>query len=117
MSDIKKCRCGNLFRPFAPHQTRCMRCITLTHPKKPTDGMPDMTSEFVEWFIYTWHTMRKDAGIKVDDGIVKTYSERKVTTKKSLPQMCRERGVEVSTVRKRMQRGWTLSEALEGKRK
>ena len=124
----KRCACGNYFTPYADCQTRCVYCILESEPAQPADdaerGMRD--TAFVEWFIYRWHHIRKAAKAQRkefvwNDNVIGTSPadrpKRKYTKKKkSFSDMCIEKGVNPKTVHKRMARGWTLDEALEGKR-
>lgn len=73
----RRCKCGVLFRPFAPKQLHCLYCILEAKPTKPNDvDERRNTREFDEWFIYRWHEMRKAAakarGVNFvfDDGVL-----------------------------------------------
>lgn len=77
MRETRKCKCGNLFVPFAERQRRCLHCILKEEPPKPKDhGDGIMRTDFVEWFIFHWHHVRvigaakKGVVLEWDDGIV-----------------------------------------------
>ena len=111
------CKCGNYFYPHIKGQCRCTLCILENEPPRPPDEIDMRMTEFVEWFIYKWHNIRKAAAEKAgipfewEDGIAGRSDQPK-----SLAQIAREHGIKPRTLTCRLSRGWTLDEALSGKR-
>lgn len=120
----KKCECGNYFIPYIGGQVRCVHCILKEEPPTPPENLDVDSSAFAEWFIYHWHNIRKSAAkakrkrFVYDDGIVgKEITVQKQEKTQSLAEMARQHGQQPRTVTARLKRGWTLEEALEGKRR
>lgn len=72
----RKCKCGNMFEPWAPKQIHCLYCILKRKPQKPTDNEERReNSAFDEWFIYRWHNIRlagarlRGVELEFDDGV------------------------------------------------
>lgn len=114
----RKCSCGNYFVPRLDRQMRCMVCILENEPEAPPEDERDPRGpQFVEWFIYHWHHIRKAAceakriRFVYDDGIV--GKEVDVPKSPSVAKMAKEHGLLPRTVYKRLALGWTLKEALE----
>lgn len=113
----RKCKCGNCYIPRFERQMRCMPCILAKEPPLPPDDVRDIQhTEFLEWFIYHWHHIRKSAHeakglvFEYDDGIIGKAAEKK--RKPTVAELARKRGLDPSLVRKRLRLGWTLDKAL-----
>lgn len=121
----KRCECGNLFIPIHQRQCRCIPCILGDDPPPaPHDtGDGNICNDFIEWFIYHWHNVRAKAaqlkGIPFDwdDGVIDDMQDDfEDGDRQTISQLFIEHGIKPNTGFARLSRGWTLDEALAGKR-
>ena len=113
----RKCKCGNCYIPRFERQMRCMPCILAKEPPPPPDDVRDIQhTEFLEWFIYHWHHIRKSAHeakglvFEYDNGVLgRGPAKRNRTT---VAEMARQHGLDPALVRKRLRAGWPLKKAL-----
>lgn len=127
MERTKNCKCGNIYTPYTGGQVRCIYCILESEPHELKDDPENRKStEFVEWFIYHWHNIRKSSAkakgvpFEWDDNI---YGNWKNTVKQSDDgkiskyRLFVNNGIAPATAYSRLRAGWTMDEVLAGKRK
>lgn len=84
VTERKKCKgCGVEFDPKLKGQQRCIPCIMKKEPERPKEFTDRLTAtDFVEWFIYQWRTIRSVAaekyGLTSDEERGTNNGERKV---------------------------------------
>lgn len=61
---MKQCvECRKLFHPAFGRQQHCVHCIMTLRPEITSES-DEITSDFGEWFIYSWRSAQKAAKVK-----------------------------------------------------